>query len=395
MTWRGKTPILRSLGFLLTLALIAAACGDSDDSADEATTQAPATTEAPAPAEDPEPAETPATTEAPAPAEDPEPAETPATTEAPAPAEVSVRLDFFTVGGYHSPFHVAVENGYYAEENLTVTINEGQGSASTAQLVAAGEDTFGLSTGNIVVSSLSEGLPIKSVAQWLINTGFCVISLDGSGIESVDDMVGRRLANPPFGASGPLLPAFFAKYGITYPGDIEEVTIDPSAATPALLEGATDLWVSTNFGFPVQFEAEFGRATNCFPFKDVGVDPVGWALHSNTSFIAENPGVVERFVRATMRGWKWTLANPVEAGQITRDRVPTATNDPETAAAHLAALTASGLDPAPRDGRTAWGQHPIEEWENTINLMVDFLGLENPPALEDLFTDEFVPTDLP
>ena len=306
-----------------------------------------------------------------------------------------MRLDFFTVGGYHSPFHVAVENGYYAEENLTVTINEGQGSASTAQLVAAGEDTFGLSTGNIVVASLSEGLPIKSVAQWLINTGFCVISLEGSGIDSVEDMVGKKLANPPFGASGPLLPAFFAAYGITYPGDIEEVTIDPAAATPALLEGATDLWVSTNFGFPVQFEAEFDQATNCFPYKDAGVDPVGWALHSNTAFIEENPDVVERFVRATMRGWKWTLANPVEAGQITRDRVPTATNDPETAAAHLAALTASGLDPAPRDGRTAWGQHPVDEWENTIELMVNFLGLEDPPTLEDLFTDEFVPTDLP
>ena len=392
MKCRANKPVLRLLGFLLPLVLIAAACGDSDEPASEPATQATETTEAaPEPAPDPEATET---AEAPPePAPDPEPTET---TEAPPePADVSVRLDFFTVGGYHSPFHVAAELGYYAEENLTVTINEGQGSASTAQLVAAGEDTFGLSTGNIVVTSVTEELPIKSVAQWLINTGFCVISLEGSGIESVDDMPGRRLANPPFGASGPLLPAFFAKYGITYPGDIEEVTIDPAAATPALLEGLTDLWVSTNFGFPVQFEAEFDRATNCFPFKDVGVDPVGWALHSNTSFIEENPDVVERFVRATMRGWKWTLDNPVEAGQITRDRVPTATNDPETAAAHLAALTASGLDPAPRDGRTAWGQHPVEEWENTIELMVDFLGLENPPALEDLFTDEFVPTDLP
>jgi NitT/TauT family transport system substrate-binding protein len=371
-----------ALILLVAFMLVVAACGGDDDAAtttagsETTTTAATTTTSGGGDA---------TTTAAPT-----------TTTEAPPEAAtVNVRLDFFTVGGYHSPFHVADELGYYAEENLTVNIGEGQGSASTAQLVGSGDDQFGLVVGNVIVSAVAEGIPIISAAQWLQNSGFCVISLERSGIDTIEEMRGKKLANPPFGASGPLLPAFFDFHGLEYGVDIEEVTIDPAAATPSLLEGIVDLWVSTNFGFPPQFEAEFGEGTNCFRYKDAGVDPVGWGLVANKGWLAENEDVARRFIRATMRGWKWTLENPVEAGEITRQRVPTATNEPESAAAHLRILQESGLDPAPRDGRTKWGEHPVAEWENTVQLGLDFLDLTSAPALEDLFTDEYLPDSLP
>ena len=39
--------------------------------------------------------------------------------------------------------------GFYAEEGIDLTINEGRGSANTVQVVAAGSDTFGLADSSV------------------------------------------------------------------------------------------------------------------------------------------------------------------------------------------------------------------------------------------------------
>ena len=48
------------------------------------------------------------------------------------------------MGGAHAPFFLGKERGFYRDAGIDLTINEGRGSANTAQVVAAGTDTFGL-----------------------------------------------------------------------------------------------------------------------------------------------------------------------------------------------------------------------------------------------------------
>ena len=56
---------------------------------------------------------------------------------------VTFRLNWY-LGGLHVPFYYGKERGFYTEEGIDLTINEGRGSANTVQVVAAGSDTFGL-----------------------------------------------------------------------------------------------------------------------------------------------------------------------------------------------------------------------------------------------------------
>ncbi|MCX7234498.1 MAG: ABC transporter substrate-binding protein, partial [Burkholderiales bacterium] len=56
---------------------------------------------------------------------------------------VSLRLNWY-IGGLHVPFYFGVDKGFYKQEGINLTINEGRGSANTVQVVGAGTDTFGL-----------------------------------------------------------------------------------------------------------------------------------------------------------------------------------------------------------------------------------------------------------
>ncbi len=56
--------------------------------------------------------------------------------------DVTLILNWY-LGGLHVPFYYGKERGYYEDEGIDLTINEGRGSANTVQVVAAGSDTFG------------------------------------------------------------------------------------------------------------------------------------------------------------------------------------------------------------------------------------------------------------
>jgi NitT/TauT family transport system substrate-binding protein len=358
---------------LAAFALVAAACGDDDEPTTAAPTTAAPTTAAPTTAA---PTTAAPTTAAP-------------TTAAPEPATVTFSLDFFTFNGYHSPAHVAIEKGWFADENLTVEVVEGAGSQATATLVGEGQATFGMVVGTTIISAVAAGVPIISTAQHLTFSGFCAIATQDSGINTPEDMRGRTLANPPFGASGPLVPAFLDGYGMTEE-DINIVSIGETTALVALREGLTDTWISTLFGFPIQFKEEFGEDVKCFPFSAVDADPVGWGIVVNTDYLAENPDTVKRFLRAFLKGWKYTLDNPLEATKITAAAVPTTTSA-ETGAASLQFILDFDLAPfATAD--LPFAGHDQGNWENSLELAQKFLGLETVPTLDQLYTNDYLPT---
>ncbi len=49
------------------------------------------------------------------------------------------------LGGLHTPFYLGKERGYYEDEDINLTIQEGRGSAVAAQVVASGDADFGMS----------------------------------------------------------------------------------------------------------------------------------------------------------------------------------------------------------------------------------------------------------
>src|SRR5690348_9855764 len=57
------------------------------------------------------------------------------------PDAATLRLDW-TALGYHAPFVLAQQRGYYKDQRLDLKILEGKGSSTGIELVANGADTF-------------------------------------------------------------------------------------------------------------------------------------------------------------------------------------------------------------------------------------------------------------
>src|SRR5678816_2757501 len=125
---------------------------------------------------------------------------------APAQEAVSLRLNWY-MGGLHVPFYYGKERGFYKEEGIDLSINEGRGSANTVQVVAAGSDTFGLADSSSVVATAVKGAEIKSVMSLLNSTGFSVVSLASSGIRTPKDLEGKKFAVSPGDPLGQLFRA--------------------------------------------------------------------------------------------------------------------------------------------------------------------------------------------
>src|SRR5580704_11948794 len=103
---------------------------------------------------------------------------------------VSFRLNWY-MGGAHAPFFLGKERGFYRDAGIDPTINEGRGSANTAQVVAAGTDTFGLADSSSVMRLVSKDAGIRTVMSLLNTSAFGVISLAESGIQTPKDLEGK------------------------------------------------------------------------------------------------------------------------------------------------------------------------------------------------------------
>ncbi len=365
--------------------LIAAACGD-DDAPAPTPTPATTTTSAPAPTDAPATTGEPgATTDAPAPTNaTPEPTPT-------QPVElekVTIRGDFFLTV-YHAPYFIAADKGWYAEEGLEVEFFEGQGSSSTVQLVAAGEDDFGFAASEAVISAVSQGAPVKMVANIFDDSGLCTMVKADSAITVPKDIEGKVFGAPPFGSSGTLFPAWAAAAGI----DLETVefnTVDFRAVLTGFVEDQFDAVGVIAWGEPITAKNEFGIDTRCMLWKDVGAGTIGHGLIANGDLIANRPDLVEKFVRATLRGFEFLYANPQEGMDIMRSIAP-----PESTAAlpsdetNIPKANVQGENLNIRDGRL--GLMDATRFAETIAVLVNFASLENPPAPDDVFTNDFVP----
>src|ERR1700761_2255693 len=107
--------------------------------------------------------------------------------------KVSFRLNWYW-GGAHAPFQLGLERGYYRDEGIDLTINEGRGSVSTAQGVAAGTDDFGFADSSSLMLLASKGADIKTIMTIHGRSVFGLTSLAESNIKEPKDIEGKKLA---------------------------------------------------------------------------------------------------------------------------------------------------------------------------------------------------------
>jgi len=304
-------------------------------------------------------------------------------TAAPAQDAVSLRLNWY-MGGLHVPFYYGKERGFYKEEGIDLTINEGRGSANTVQVVGAGSDTFGLADSSSLVAAAAKGVEIKSVMSLVNSTGFAVVSLASAGIKTPKDLEGRKLAVSPGDPLGQLFRALAASNNLDM-SKISFVQVDPAAKVVSVLEKRVDalLGGADDQYFLIKYKGEEPAALR---FADNGANIVGMTILTQEATIKNKADLVRRFVKATARSWDETKKNPEGAVDATMKVKPDLNR-----ASQLDQLKVDIelLDSPNSKGRTGWGDQ--RDWDQTIALLKKYRDVATDKPWTAFHTNEFLP----
>lgn len=305
-------------------------------------------------------------------------------TSAGAQEAVTMHLDWL-VNGYHAPFFVALENGWYEEAGLDVTVTPGQGSFDAVRSVAAGNAEFGFPDAATAGKSIAEGLPLKMVAVFLQETPMGIVTFADSGIESPEDLVGRTMSNVPQASTAKVLPAFLNMVGVD-PGSVNLVNHTFATAVPSVLNRDVDAGQGYVFG---EYLAIQGGAPDAeirwMGFAEYGLEMYSNGIAVNTSFLEEQPEVVEAFVQASVRGLEWTIENPEDAIDIVSKYTETSRDT------LLQQLTvALPLFESPATDEHGLGYMTEERWESTQGIMVEYGEQPATVPSDTLYSNEFL-----
>ena len=296
---------------------------------------------------------------------------------------VSLRLNWY-LGGLHVPFYFGVDKGFYKQEGINLTINEGRGSANTVQVVGAGTDTFGLADSSSIINLISKGGEIKSVMNILSSTGFSVVSAASAGIRTPKDMEGKTLAVSPGDPIRGLLEAVAAHNKVDI-SKVKFVQVDPAAKVVTVLEKRADglLGGADDQFFLLKYR---GVEPHALRFADNGANIVGMAIFTGNNTIKTNPDLVRRFVRATKRSWEEAKKNPDAAVDVAM-KVKPDLNRQSTKDQMLVDFEL--IDSINVKGQIGFGHE--KDWGQTIELLKKYRGLETQQNWTAFHTNEFLP----
>jgi NitT/TauT family transport system substrate-binding protein len=277
----------------------------------------------------------------------------------------------------YAPLYVAAEKGYFAEEGLELEFDYSFETDGMA-LVGANEVPFALVGGDQVILARAQDLPVVYILEWFQKYPIAIVSHEDSGIETPRDLIGRSVG----------LPGFFGTSYVGYVGllSANDITQDQVRAEDigftqieTLLSDQAEAVVVFANNEPIQL-ANMGEAINTMQVADY-IDLVHNGIVTNEETIANNPELVESFLRAFLRGLADTLADPDEAYEISKNYV-------------------EGLDDSRRGVLQAsldfWradtlGVTDEQSWDRTQELLIEMGLLDAPvPDLSDAFTNEFV-----
>ena len=269
--------------------------------------------------------------------------------------DVTLQLQWVTQAQF-AGYYVALDQGFYEEEGLNVTILAGGPDSAPPQVLAGGGADVMLNWMPSALAAREKGLPVVNIAQPFKTSGLMLTCWKDTGIESVADFPGKTIGVWFFGNEYPFL-SWMSQEGISTDGGEDGVTVlKQGFNVDPLLQRQADCISTMTY-------KEYGQVLDAgvnpdelvtFKYEEQGVATLEdgiYALEENL----EDPVFVDkmvRFVRASMKGWKWAEENPADAAGIVLDNDETGA---QTEAAQvrmmgeIAKLTAGSngaLDPA-------------------------------------------------
>lgn len=296
--------------------------------------------------------------------------------------EVTVILDYVP-NTNHTGMYVALDKGYYEEEGLAVTIIEPTDGA-TATLVAQQKGTFGISYQEDVTIALTaqDPLPIKAVAALIQHNTSGFVSLADSGITSPADFEGKTYAGWGGPGESAVLEACMTQTGSDF--SKLNMVISDGSGFEALGKNCDLMWFFE--GWDNIMAARNGCELNYMECRqlDERLDYYTPVIIAANDVLETDPEMVSAFLRATAKGYADTIADPDGAAEILFSYAPD--YDLEMLRQSQEYLAGKFMEDT-----DVWGSMKDEVWNNYSAFLQEYGVIEEIPAPEVCYTNEFLP----
>jgi ABC-type nitrate/sulfonate/bicarbonate transport systems, periplasmic components len=233
--------------------------------------------------------------------------------------KVTLQLKWVTqaqFGGYY----VAKDKGFYEEEGLDVEIKPGGPDIAPPQVLAGGGADVIVDWMPSALATREKGVPLVNIAQPFKSSGMMLTCLKESGITKPEDFKGKTLGVWFFGNEYPFL-SWMSHLNIPTEGGPDGVTVLKQGfnVDPLLQKQAACISTMTYNEYWQVIDAGIKpEELVTFKYEDEGVATLEDGLYVLEDSL-KDPAFKEKmvkFVRASMKGWKYAEENPDEAAEI-------------------------------------------------------------------------------
>ncbi|MCU0901290.1 MAG: ABC transporter substrate-binding protein [Cypionkella sp.] len=233
--------------------------------------------------------------------------------------DVTLQLKWVTQAQF-AGYYVAEAKGFYDEEGLNVTIKPGGPDIAPTQVIAGGGADVIVEWMPAALAAREKGLPLVNIAQPFKSSGMMLTCLKESGITSPADFADKTLGVWFFGNEYPFL-SWMSQLGLATDGSPGGVTVLKQGfnVDPLLQKQAACISTMTYNEYWQVIDAGISPDDLVtFKYQDQGVATMEdglYVLEENLKDPAFEEKMV-KFVRASMKGWKYAEENPDEAAMI-------------------------------------------------------------------------------
>ncbi len=265
-----------------------------------------------------------------------------------------IEVNEVTHSVFYAPFYVAINNGYFEDEGLTLTLSNGQGSdVSMTALLSGDADIILAGPETVVYSSKTKDSP-KVFGQLTQRDGSFIVSKTQDDNFTLDMLRGKTIIGGRAGG----LPAMTLQYviqkaGLTIGkdtangqvnlrtdvsfGDIASVFQTSSAEYCTLFEPTATAIVTQNPSYKIV--STVGAQSGAVPYT---------CFITKSSYLKKHPDKAEKFLKAVQRGYEYTTtANPADVAKaLEKSFIGTSLSDLEVAVRQYTTINAWCSNPA-------------------------------------------------
>jgi NitT/TauT family transport system substrate-binding protein len=219
-----------------------------------------------------------------------------------------------------APIYLGVEQGFFEEQGLDVTLESGQGGAAIVPGVVSGEYEFGFSNVTSLMLAADQGLPLQIIANGNNSTGEdgadfgAVVTSPDSGITDAAGLAGQRVAVNTLNNIGTTTIRESVRQAGGDPDAVEFVELAFPDMPAALDQGNVDaIWVVEPF---LTVATQGGATVVASNFVDTADDLTVAGYFTSRQYAQENADVVESFVAAMEQSLEYAQENPDAVREI-------------------------------------------------------------------------------